>query len=145
MLLYQYSKNVFVLSFIIGISACSSTPKTAQLIEPEINLKVEPTKALQIINPASKVVGTANNIVVNDIRTSSVNNYLLIQIETKNNRGRRDAFNYRVRWLDSNGLQIIPYASWEVVSLEGYEASVINLTAPRIDATDFRFEIKAHY
>ena len=145
MLLYQYSKNVFVLSFIIGVSACSSTPKTAQLIEPEINLKVEPTKALQIINPASKVVGTANNIVVNDIRTSSVNNYLLIQIETKNNRGRRDAFNYRVRWLDSNGLQIIPYASWEVVNLEGYESSVINLTAPRIDATDFRFEIKAHY
>ncbi len=52
---------------------------------------------------------------------------------------------YRLRWLDANGLQIIPYASWEVVSLEGQEVSLISFISPRIDATDFRFEIKAHY
>lgn len=129
----------------LSVTACTSSPKTTRVIEPEVNLKVEPAKALQIVDPASKVVGTANSVQVRDIRTSSVNNQLLVQVELNNNRGRRDAFDYRVRWLDANGLQVVPYASWEVVSLEGQESSVLNLTSPRTDATDFRFEIKAHY
>lgn len=141
----RYFTRVLAITLVAGLAACSSAPKTTQLVAPEANLKVEPTKALQILDPTTKVVGTANSIAIKDIRTSSVNNQLLIQIEVNNNRGRRDAFNYRVRWLDANGLQIIPYASWETVSLEGHETSVINLTAPRTDATDFRFEIKAHY
>ncbi|MFO1390607.1 MAG: YcfL family protein [Agitococcus sp.] len=131
--------------FVGLLTACQSAPKTAQLVEPEQNLKVEPSKALQIIEPSSKVVGTANNIVVKEIRASSYNNQLLIQIEVNNNRGRRDAFDYRMRWLDANGLQVIPYSSWDVVSLEGHETSIINLTSPHPEATDFRFEIKSHY
>ncbi len=141
----QKSNLVIVISFTLLLVACQSKPKTTQLVEPEVNLKVEPSKAIQIINPSTKVLGTANNIQIKDIRTSSYNDQLLIQIEVNNNRGRRDAFNYRVRWLDANGLQVIPYASWETVSLEGHETSVINLTSPRPDATDFRFEIKSHY
>jgi uncharacterized protein YcfL len=143
--MYQKSRFISALSLTLLLVACQSTPKKMQLVEPEVNLKVEPSKALQIVNPNTKVVGTANNVLVKDIRTSSYNDQLLIQIEVNNNRGRRDAFNYRVRWLDANGLQVVPYSSWETVSLEGHETSVINLTSPRPDATDFRFEIKSHY
>ena len=138
-------KTIPLTVFSLLMIACSSTPKTTQLIEPEKSLKTEPTQALQIVNPASKVVGTANNIQVQDIRTSSVNNQLFVQVEVKNARGRRDVFDYRIRWLDANGLQVIPYAAWDAVSLEGQELSVVNFTSPRVDATDFRFEIKAHY
>lgn len=141
----QSMRLINLLLLTVTLIACQAAPKTAQLVEPEQSLKVEPSKALQIIDPSSRVVGTANNIAVKDIRTSSYNNQLLIQIEVNNNRGRRDAFNYRMRWLDANGLQVIPYSSWEVVSLEGHETSVINLTSPRPEATDFRFEIKSHY
>lgn len=143
--MYPSIRVICLVSCAFLLVACQSTPKTTQLVEPEVNLKVEPSKAIQIINPSTKVLGTANNIQIKDIRTSSYNDQLLIQIEVNNNRGRRDAFNYRVRWLDANGLQVIPYASWETVSLEGHETSVINLTSPRPDATDFRFEIKSHY
>lgn len=144
-LMHQKFHLISAISFALLLASCQSTPKTTQLVEPEVNLKVEPNKAIQIINPATKVLGAANNIQIKDIRTSSYNDQLLIQIEVNNNRGRRDAFNYRVRWLDANGLQVIPYGSWETVSLEGHESSVINLTSPRLDATDFRFEIKSHY
>lgn len=141
----QWGAKVVIVGVSVMVVACSSAPKATQVVSPEQNLKTEPNKALQIVNPATKVVGTANNIQVQDIRTSSVDNQLFVQVEVKNSRGRRDAFDYRLRWLDANGLQIIPYASWEVVSLEGQEVSLISFTSPRIDATDFRFEIKAHY
>lgn len=141
----QKSRFISALSLALLLAACQSTPKKTQLVEPEVNLKVESSKALQIVNPNTKVVGTANNVLVKEIRTSSYNDQLLIQIEVNNNRGRRDAFNYRVRWLNANGLQVVPYSSWETVSLEGHETSVLNLTSPRPDATDFRFEIKSHY
>jgi uncharacterized protein YcfL len=138
-------KTIILTGMSLLVIACSSTPKTTQFIESEKSLKTEPTQALQIINPASKVVGTANNLQIQDIRTSSVNNQLVVQVEVKNARGRRDVFDYRIRWLDANGLQVIPYAAWDAVSLEGQEMSVVNFISPRVDATDFRFEVKAHY
>lgn len=141
----KMSRFTATASFALLLAACQSAPKTTQIVAPEVSLKVEPDKALQIVNPSTKVLGTANSIQVKDIRTSSYNNQLMIQIEVNNNRGRRDAFNYRIRWLDANGLQVIPYGSWETLSLEGYETSVVNLTSPRPDATDFRFEMKSHY
>lgn len=141
-----FAKNALLLISIFGgVAACSSSPKKVEFVEPEQSLKVAPTQASKVIDPSSKVVGTSNNIQVSDIRTSSFNNQLLIQIELKNNRGRRDVVNYRIRWLDANGLQVMPYDSWQIVSLEGYESSVLNLTSPRPEATDFRFEIKPYY
>ena len=71
--MYQKSRFISALSLTLLLVACQSTPKKTQLVEPEVNLKVEPSKALQIVNPNTKVVGTANNVLVKDIRTSSYN------------------------------------------------------------------------
>jgi len=59
-----------------------------------------------------------------------------------NDRGRRDVVNYRVRWLDPNGMTISQYDPWETVALEGHDQSVLSVTAPTISATDFRIELK---
>ncbi len=88
----QWGAKVVIVGVSVMVVACSSAPKATQVVSPEQNLKTEPNKALQIVNPATKVVGTANNIQVQDIRTSSVDNQLFVQVEVKNSRGRRDAF-----------------------------------------------------
>ena len=65
--------------------------------------------------------------------------------EFLNDRGRRDVVDYRVRWMDANGVQVAQYDPWVAASLEGKESSLLNFTAPRPEATDFRIEIKTHY
>lgn len=129
------------------LASCAShkNESTAVVVTPEMNLKTEPTKALQISDPASRVIGSANNIRVTRLITSSSNNLLYVQAEVLNDRGRRDVMDYRIRWIDANGVQVAQYDPWVAVSLEGKESSLLNFTAPRTEATDFRIEIKTHY
>jgi uncharacterized protein YcfL len=147
--------GVFMTKFLVAMTAvavgflagCAShrDEPVAVVVTPEMNLKTEPTKALQISDPASRVVGTANNIRITRIITSSTNNLLYVQAEFLNDRGRRDVVDYRVRWMDANGVQVAQYDPWVAASLEGKESSLLNFTAPRPEATDFRIEIKSHY
>ena len=141
----RYDSIKLMILFGLVLDGCTTSPKSTQVVTTEPSLKAEASVALKITDPSTKVVGTANNVQVREIRTSSINNLLYVQAEVQNARGRRDVFDYRLRWLDQNGLQVVPYASWDTVSLEGQEISIINFTAPRPDATDFRLEIKAHY
>jgi len=124
------------------LSACSTpAPPTNRIIEHQENLKTEPNRA-RLVDPSSKVVGKANAVVVQEIRTQTLNGRLAVDCTLSNERGRRDVVNYRMRWLDPNGLATGQYDPWETVSLEGHEQSVLSLTAPNPLATDFRFEIK---
>lgn len=141
---YRLILSLFLALGVVGCAGQKNAP-TAVSVTPEMNLKTEPTKALQITDPASHVVGVANSIRVTRIITSSANNLLYVQAEIQNERGRRDVLDYRIRWLDANGVQVAQYDPWAAASLEGKESSLLNFTAPRIEATDFRIEIKAHY
>ncbi len=136
--------TVAVVSILAGCASHQNEP-VAIAVTPEMNLKTEPTKALQIADPSSRVIGSANNIRVTRIITSSSNNLLYVQAEFLNDRGRRDVVDYRVRWMDANGVQVAQYDPWVAASLEGKESSLLNFTAPRPEATDFRIEIKTHY
>jgi uncharacterized protein YcfL len=69
---------------------------------------------------------------------------MLVDYVLFNDRGRRDVVNYRVRWLDPNGMTVSQYDPWEALALEGHEQSVLSVTAPTPAATDFRIELKTN-
>ena len=127
------------------LAACAGKepPPTSQLITHQENLKTEPTRA-RLVVPATKVVGKANDIRVREIRTQTVGSRLLVDFTLLNDRGRRDVINYRLRWLDANGMTIGQYDPWDTVAMEGHEQSVLSATAPSPAATDFRLEIRVN-
>lgn len=134
-----------LLSFLtlILITACASKelPTTSQIIIHQENLKAGPTRA-RLVDPVAKVVGKANDILVREIRTRTIESRLLVDFTLFNDRGRRDVINYRLRWLAANGMTIGQYDPWETVAIEGHEQSVLSSTAPSPAATDFRLEIR---
>lgn len=128
---------------IMLLAACAGKepPPTSHIVEHQENLKTEPNQA-RIVEPATKVLGKANNVVVKEIRTQTLNGRMLLDFTLYNDRGRRDVINYRVRWLDPNGMSVGLYDPWETVALEGHEQSILSVTAPMQSATDFRLELK---
>jgi uncharacterized protein YcfL len=129
--------------FLFAACAGKEPPPTSRIIEHQENLKTEPNKA-RLVEPATKVVGNANDVTVREIRTQTVNGRMLVDYVLFNDRGRRDVVNYRVRWLDPNGMTISQYDPWQSVALEGHEQSVLSVTAPTAVATDFRIELKTN-
>lgn len=134
-------KSFITLLVLTGCAGSASPPPTSRIIDHQENLKTEPNKA-RLVEPTAKVVGNANNIVVKEIRTHTINGRMTVDCVLYNDRGRRDVISYRMRWLDPNGLATGQYDPWETVALEGHEQSVLSVTAPTASATDFRFEIK---
>lgn len=131
----------FLTVLVFAACAGKEPPPTSHIIDHQENLKTEPNQA-RLVEPATKVVGKANNVAVQEIRTQTLNGRMIIDYVLFNDRGRRDVINYRVRWLDPNGMTINRYDPWETVALEGHEQSVLSVTAPTIAATDFRIELK---
>lgn len=127
------------------LAACASNPlpPTSQIIKHKENLKTEPNQA-RLVDPTTKVVGQANNVTAREIRTQTANGRMIVDFVLFNDRGRRDVVNFRLRWLDPNGITVSQYDPWETVALEGHEQSVLSVTAPTDAATDFRIELKTN-
>lgn len=129
----------------LALAACSGPKEkpTAVVIEKQENLKTKPEQAKQV-DPARKVLGQFNAIEVLDIRTATVNDRMDISFEIKNKRGMRDVVQYRLRWLDANGLAVAQYDPWETIAIEGHEQKMVNLMAPTPKAVDFRIELQSN-
>lgn len=133
--------SIFFLSLIFG--CVSSPPPTNKIIAKQENLKTEQSQARSVI-PETKVVGKVNNVIVKEIRTTTLGNRMLVDFVMKNDRGRRDVVNYRFRWLDANGIAVTQYDPWETIALEGQEESVLSVSSPVESAVDFRIELKSN-
>lgn len=96
----------------------------------------------QMVEPATKVVGQANKVYIDEIRIYKVRGRLMVQCKLFNGNSRGDVVNYRVRWLDPNGWTINQYNLWETVSLEGHEQFVLSAMAQTGAAADFRIELE---
>ena len=131
----------FLTVLVLAGCAGKEPPPTSRIIDHQENLKTEPSQA-RLVEPTTKVVGKANDVTVREIRTQTINGRMIVDYVLYNDRGRRDVINYRVRWLDPNGMTISQYDPWETVALEGHEQSVLSVTAPTMAATDFRIELK---
>jgi len=129
----------------VALVGCASVPPAVSSAAPSPVLKAPAPTAYKINHPQSKVVGAANKIQVLSMLTSTMDSKLFVQVEVFNDRGRRDVFDYRLRWLDAYGLQVVQYEPWSTVSLEGKQSSVLTFRAPRDNVTDFKFELKNHY
>ena len=144
----QQALDKFRLPFMfccLAIVGCTAKPPSVSVVSPSPTLKPYTPIAYKINSPLSKVVGESNKIRVVNIMTSTVDSGLFVQVEVLNDRGRRDIVDYRMRWLDSYGMQVVPYEPWSTASFEGKESSVLTFRAPRPNVTDFKFELKNHY
>ena len=95
-------------------------------------------------------VTTFAEMGVGDIKSSktSVNVYnsydfLTLQANLVNNCGRPLAVDWRVQWLDADGVEIdSAVCSWNARMLQPHEICALKGTAPRADAADMRIYIR---
>jgi hypothetical protein len=93
------------------------------------------------IDPATKIVGKVNRITFKGIRSIKIKEYLRVDALVLNDRGRRDIFKYRVRWMDKDGFMVGGYDTWETMALEGHQQAVLTVRAPLKTVSDYRLEI----
>ncbi|MEI6205391.1 MAG: YcfL family protein [Desulfuromonadales bacterium] len=125
-----------VVSFaLLALSACQTAA-----VQPEQVMTLE-----EFFAPASgKVQSTADNILVTGVRTKFVKGHLKADFKLLNNRGRRNVINYRVQWLDKEGMMASPYAEWLTTSLEGQQEMIITVMSPNTRAIDYRLELQTN-
>lgn len=131
------------LSLVTAGCASNEAKPSSQILETRENLKTEKDQ-VRVVDPQAKVASRVNKIEVVDIRTTTVDDRMRITVLLKNNRGRRDVINVRMRWLDSAGLVAAQYDAWETIALEGMEEKAVTLNAPTARAEDFRIEMQAN-
>lgn len=137
-------KTILCIScFCLAACAGKEPLPTSKIIDHKENLRTEQNQA-RLVEPTMKVVGSVNKIAVKEIRTRTLNNRMIVDFILYNGRGLRDVINYRLCWLDTNGMMVTQYDPWETVSLEGHEQSVLSVTAPTTTSSDFRIEIKSN-
>jgi uncharacterized protein YcfL len=125
------------------LTACQSSPAPEFVVqEPAVDLHTQAGQ-VAVIDPKSRVVGTANAIKVITLKTITDSNRLLVEATLRNERGRRDILYYRLRWLDSAGVMLGQYEPWLTESLDGQQQAVITATSPYPHAADFRLEIRS--
>ena len=141
-----------VTAICIGLMGCASVQKSVEtppVVEREeivSEMSLEEYFRLEAekgggIDPATKIVGKVNRVTFKGIRSVKIKEYLRVDALVLNDRGRRDIFNYRVRWTDKDGFVVGGYDAWETLALEGHQQSVLTLRAPLKTVTDYRIEI----
>jgi hypothetical protein len=141
-----------IVAICAGFSGCATAQKPSEAsaavereeVVNEISLeeyfRVEAEKGGGI-DPATKVVGKVNKITFKGIRSVVVKEYMRVDALVLNDRGRRDIFSYRVRWLDKDGFVAGTYDKWETMALEGHQQAVLTVRAPLKAMKDYRLEI----
>ncbi len=97
--------------------------------------------------PADKVTSTADSIIVRGIRSHYVRGeHLRADFKLYNNRGRRNVINFRVQWLDNDGMitGLHGYGPWKTVALEGQQEIVVTDTSPSPRAVDYKLELQSN-
>ncbi len=122
---------------LLPLTACQSAPPMPE--ERSVSLE-------EFFAPASgKVSNNADSIVVRGVRTKVVKGVIMrADFKLYNNRGRRNVINYRVQWLDRDGMMASPYAAWTTISLEGQQEMIVTVASPNSAAVDYRLELQTN-
>jgi uncharacterized protein YcfL len=117
------------------MSACQTAP-----VQPDQVMTLE-----EFFSPASgKVQSTADNILVRGVRTKYAKGHLIADFKLYNDRGRRNVINYRVQWLDNEGMLASPSDTWQTTALEGHQEIIVTLKSPNTKAVDYRLELQTN-
>jgi len=98
--------------------------------------------------PPDRRVTIAENlgqdIYVTDVRcTKGTGSYLTFQANVVNNRRVALPVEWRVVWLDADGVEIDSLvSSWRSLMIAAKDIAALNGTAPRPDAADMRFYVR---
>jgi len=85
----------------------------------------------------------ANRLQITDLRKTTVNDLMKVQITALGVMSRNAQFEYRFRWLDKNGFEIkTPLSTWNTVACHAKDTINIMGIAPSGDATSFDLLIK---
>ena len=138
-----FKRQVLLVCFGVLLCGCQSHSDTEVVIQqPTIDLHTKPGQ-VAVIQPESRVVGSANNIHVTGLKTITNADSLIVEATIKNERGLRDILYYRLRWMDNAGVMLGQYEPWSTEAFDGFQESVITATSPYPHAADFRLEIRS--
>ena len=84
------------------------------------------------------------DLYVTDVRCSKGNGeFYVFQANVVNNSRQELALEYKVQWLDRDGIAIDSIVSgWQKVSVAAKDIRGLKATAPRRDAADMRFYVR---
>ena len=94
--------------------------------------------------PSEKVLSTADSIVVKGVRTKFIHAHLKVDFKILNNRGRRNVINYRIQWLDKDGMMAAHYDEWRTIAFEGQQEMIVTGRSPNTRAVDYRLELQTN-
>jgi len=85
-----------------------------------------------------------NKLYVTDVRCAKgTSDYLTFQANVVNNTDSELRVQWKVQWLDSDGLEIDSLvSSWNAVAIQPYDLKGLKGTAPRPSAADMRFYVR---
>lgn len=83
-------------------------------------------------------------LYVTDVRCAKgTSQYLTFQANVVNNTGSELRVQWKVQWLDPDGMEIDSLvSSWNSVAIQPYDIKGLKGTAPRTDAADMRFYVR---
>ena len=84
------------------------------------------------------------DVEVSDVRCArGSSSYLTFQANLMNVRNKTLAVDWKVQWLDAEGIEIDSVVStWNTRALQPFEIRALKATAPRPDAADMRFYVR---
>lgn len=86
-----------------------------------------------------------SRLCVTDVRCAKgASDYLTFQANVVNNTGSELRVQWKVQWLDADGIEIASAVStWNDVAIQPYDIKGLKGTAPRPDSADMRFYVRA--
>lgn len=83
-------------------------------------------------------------LYVTDVRCAKgTSQYLTFQANVVNNTGSELRVQWKVQWLDPDGMEIDSVVStWNDAAIQPYDIKGLKGTAPRTDAADMRFYVR---
>lgn len=86
-----------------------------------------------------------NKLYVTDVRCAKGSSeYLTFQANVVNNTGSELMVQWKVQWLDADGIEIdSAVCTWSDAAIQPYDIKGMKGTAPRKDAVDMRFYVRA--
>ena len=117
---------------VCALAGCIAPPQNAQAGAGPVDVRV---------TIAPDLFG---DVVVTDVRCAKgKSDYLTLQANLVNNCSSPLAVDWRVQWLDADGVEIDSVvSSWNARMLQPYEICGLKATAPKPDAADMRFYVR---
>lgn len=137
-------QHLYLIGGFLALSACHPSPSPATRIIVSTDLRATPMHALVITSPQQKISGQIPNLAIQKLITGQQDKHLLVQAQLSNLSGARQLIDYRVRWLDANGIHVDHYATWQIFTIEAKQTAVLKVIAPSRQARDFVLELKRH-